>query len=195
MRVNFFVIFQRSQMPEVPSTWIATFRAPKGGGSQLDRQLSSQFPNVTLVDVSAQIAQVQGVMNQIGQAVQLLFGFTLAAGLVVLMGAMTATREARVREAALWRAMGAQRALLARVQRSELLLLGGLAGAIAGLLALGLGALLAHYVFQFAWTPKPWVPLGSMVVGALLAWAAGYWGLRGVLRRPVVQTLREAAVE
>jgi putative ABC transport system permease protein len=81
------------------------------------------------------------------------------------------------------------------VQRSELLLLGGLAGAIAGLLALGLGALLAHYVFQFAWTPKPWVPLGSMVVGALLAWAAGYWGLRGVLRRPVVQTLREAAVE
>ncbi len=195
MRVNFFVIFQRSQMPEVPSTWIATFRAPKGGAAQLDRQLSSQFPNVTLVDVSAQIAQVQGVMNQIGQAVQLLFGFTLAAGLVVLMGAMTATREARVREAALWRAMGAQRSLLARVQRSELLLLGGLAGGIAGLLALGLGALLAHYVFQFEWTPKPWVPLGTLVVGALLAWAAGYLGLRGVLRRPVVQTLREAAAE
>jgi putative ABC transport system permease protein len=31
------------------------------------------------------------------------------------------------------------------------------------------------------------------VVGALLALAAGWWGLRDVLRRPVVQTLRQAS--
>jgi putative ABC transport system permease protein len=35
--------------------------------------------------------------------------------------------------------------------------------------------------------------LAGAVAGALLAWLAGYWGLRGVLRQPVVQTLREAA--
>lgn len=197
MRVNFFVIFQRAQMPEVPSTWIATFRAPKvtAAAAQLDRQLAASFPNVTLVDVSAQIAQVQGVLNQVSQAVQLLFAFTLAAGLVVLVGAMTATREARMREAAVWRAIGADSGLLARVQRTELLLLGGLAGLLAGVLALGIGALLAREVFQFSWSPKPWVPLGVLLGGALLAWSAGWWGLRGVLTRPVVQTLREASAE
>ncbi len=197
MRVNFFVIFQRAQMPEVPSTWIATYRAPKpeGAAAQLDRRLAASFPNATLVDVSAQIAQVQGVLNQVSQAVQLLFSFTLAAGLVVLIGAMTATREARMREAAVWRAIGADSGLLARVQRAELLLLGGLAGLLAGLLALGIGALLAREVFQFSWTPQPWVPLGVLLGGALLAWAAGWWGLRGVLTRPVVQTLREASAE
>lgn len=194
MRVNFFVIFEREAMPEVPSTWIATFRAPPAERG-LDRELAVRFPNLTLVDVSAQIAQVQGVMDQVAQAVQLLFVFTLAAGLVVLVGAMTATREARIREAAIWRAMGAGRALLARVQRGELLLLGGLAGAMAGLLALGVGALLAGQVFQFSWTPKPWVPLVVLGLGALLAWGAGWWGLRGVLRRPVAQTLREASAE
>jgi putative ABC transport system permease protein len=36
------------------------------------------------------------------------------------------------------------------------------------------------------------VPLAGALAGALLAWLAGYWGLRGVLRQPVVQTLREA---
>lgn len=197
MRVNFFVIFQRAQMPEVPSTWIATFRAPRDAhaAAQLDRRLAANFPNATLVDVSAQIAQVQGVLNQIGQAVQLLFAFTLAAGLVVLVGAMTATREARTREAAVWRAIGADAQLLARVQRSELLLLGALAGGLAGLLSLGVGALLAKQVFEFAWTPQPWVPLGVLLGGALLAWGAGWWGLRGVLTRPVVQTLREASAE
>jgi putative ABC transport system permease protein len=33
----------------------------------------------------------------------------------------------------------------------------------------------------------------GIVGGALLAWGAGWWGLREVLRRPVVQTLRMAA--
>jgi putative ABC transport system permease protein len=30
-------------------------------------------------------------------------------------------------------------------------------------------------------------------VGGVLALAAGWWGLRGVLRRPVMETLRRAA--
>ncbi|MBN8506380.1 MAG: ABC transporter permease, partial [Burkholderiales bacterium] len=85
--------------------------------------------------------------------------------------------------------------LLARVQRVELLSLGLLAGLLAGLIAVGLGAVLASQVFQFSWQPKPWVPLATLLGGALLAWGAGWWGLRGVLTRPVVQTLREASAE
>ncbi|WP_374436536.1 ABC transporter permease [Inhella sp.] len=199
MRVNFFVIFQRSQSPqasqqlELPSTWIATYRAP--ADKTLDRQLAARFPNATLIDVSAQISQVQGVLEQVANAVQLLFLFTLAAGLVVLVGALTATREARLRDVALMRALGASGALLARVQRAELLGLGLLSGVLAGGLALGIGALLAVQVFEFSWRPQPWVPLGTALAGALLAGAAGYWGLRGVLRRPVVQTLRAATQE
>ncbi|WP_374657525.1 ABC transporter permease [Inhella sp.] len=194
MRVNFFVIFERAEMPEVPSTWIATFRA-SGSNTQLDRRLASEFPNATLVDVSEQIGQLQRVLDQVAQAVEILFSFTLAAGLVVLMGAMTATREARLREAAVWRAVGAGSGLLARVQRVELLSLGLLAGLLAGVIAVGLGAVLASQVFQFSWAPKPWVPLATLMGGALLAWGAGWWGLRGVLTRPVVQTLREASAE
>jgi putative ABC transport system permease protein len=38
-----------------------------------------------------------------------------------------------------------------------------------------------------------WVPLLGSLSGAVLSLAAGWWGLRDVLRRPVVQTLRRAA--
>jgi putative ABC transport system permease protein len=48
-------------------------------------------------------------------------------------------------------------------------------------------------VFDFAWTAAPWVPLAGRLAGAVLALAAGWWGLRDVLRRPVVETLRRAA--
>lgn len=190
MRVNFFVLFPRAAMPELPSTYIAAFRAPKGG--ELDRQLSHDFPNITNVDVSAQIQQVQQVLDQVIQAVQFLFAFTLATGLVVLLGAVSSTRESRIREFGLMRALGASKQLLAQVQRAELLGVGALAGALAGLVALALGSLLARYVFEFDWGGSPWVPLASAALGALLAQAAGWWSLRGVLQRPVMVTLREA---
>jgi putative ABC transport system permease protein len=53
--------------------------------------------------------------------------------------------------------------------------------------------LLARQVFEFAWSPSPWVPLAGTVAGAALALAAGAWSLREVLRRPVMDTLRQAA--
>jgi putative ABC transport system permease protein len=193
MRVNFFVLFEAANLPDLPSTQIAAFRLP--AGAKLDRQLARQFPNLTVIDVSAQLNQVQGVLDQVIQAVQFLFGFTLATGLVVLLAAVGSTREARTREFALMRALGAPSSLLAQVQRAELLGVGALAGFLAGGVALVLAALLARYVFEFDWQIKPWVPFVGAVCGALLAWSAGLWSLRGVLQRPVVQTLREAQAE
>jgi len=192
MRVNFFVLFPRAAMPaELPVTWISAFRAPPQRG--FDSALSRAFPNVTNVDVSASIAQVQRVLDQVIRAVEFLFGFTLATGLVVLFAAVTATREARSREYALMRAMGARRSLLAAVQRAELLGVGALAGFLASLVAVAVGWLLARYAFEFSWNPTPWVPLAGTAAGALLAWGAGWWGLRGVLRKPVVESLRSSA--
>ena len=155
--------------------------------------LAHDFPNVTAIDVSASIAQIQGVLDQVVRAVEFLFGFTLATGLVVLFAAVTATREARAREFAVMRAMGASARLLAQVQRAELLGVGALAGVLASLAAVAVGWALARYVFEFRWGASPLVPLAGGLTGALLALAAGWWGLREVLRRPVVETLRRAA--
>jgi putative ABC transport system permease protein len=193
MRVNFFVIFPVAQMPGLPATVITAFRAPEVAG--FDNALSRDFPNITNVDVSAQIDQVQRVLGQVIRAVEFLFAFTLAAGLVVLFAAVTATREARAKEFAVMRALGAGRALLSRVQRAELAGVGALAGVLASIAAVVVGWALAHYAFEFRWTASPWVPLAGGVAGALLALMAGWWGLRDVLRRPVVETLRRATSE
>ncbi len=190
MRVNFFVMFPRSAMPDLPATYIAALRAPATPG--FDAALAHDYPNITNVDVSAQIGQVQRVLDQVIQAVEFLFGFTLCAGLLVLFAAVSATREARAREFALLRAMGASSALLRQVQRAELLGVGALAGALASAAALAVGWALAREVFGFQWNPPLWVPLFGSAAGALLAQGAGWWSLREVLRRPVSETLRQA---
>ncbi len=204
MRANFFVMYPVSRLVtgagfDVPTTYIAAFRAPQRVATAdkpvptFDNQLISRFPNVTSVDMGATLNQVQSVLGQVVSAVEFLFLFTLAAGLVVLFAAVTATREERAREYAVLRALGASNHLLAKVQRAELAGVGALAGFLASGVAMAMGWGLARFAFEFEWTASPWVPVLGAVVGALLALAAGWWGLRDVLRRPVVQTLRQAS--
>ena len=190
MRANFFVMFPVDHLADVPATYMASFRAPETPG--FDNRLVRAFPNVTNVDMSSTINQVQRVLDQVIRAVEFLFGFALLAGLIVLFAAVTATREERAREFAIMRAVGARASLLRQVQRAELLGVGLLAGLLASCVAVAVGWLLARHVFDFSWTVRPWVPLAGSLVGALLALTAGWWGLREVLQRPVVQTLRRA---
>jgi putative ABC transport system permease protein len=199
LRVNFFVIFPMAQMPELPISFISAFRAPDAPPPQVDgrrpsfdNQLVRQFPNITNVDMSATIAQVQRVLDQVIRAVEFLFGFTLIAGLVVLFAAVTATREERTREFAIMLALGGRASLLRQVQRAELAGVGLLAGLLASLVASLVGWALARYVFDFAWTASPLVLVAGSLAGAALALAAGWWGLRSVLTTPVVETLRHA---
>ena len=191
MRANFFAMYPVSHLDGVPTTYMTAFKAP--GQAGFDNALVRQFPNVTNVDMTTTIAQVQRVLDQVIRAVEFLFGFTLAAGLVVLFAAVTATREERAREFAIMRAVGARGSLLRQVQRAELAGVGLLAGFLASCVAAAVGWALAHYVFEFEWTVSLWVPLLGALAGAVLALAAGWWGLRDVLRRPVVETLRQAA--
>ena len=191
MRANFFVMYPVQQLEGVAITYLAAYRAPEVQG--FDNALVRQFPNITNVDMASTINQVQRVLDQVIRAVEFLFAFTLAAGLVVLFAAVTATREERAREFAIMRAVGARASLLRQVQRAELVGVGLLAGFLASAVAVGVGWGLARYVFDFAWTASPWVPLGGALAGAVLALMAGWWGLREVLRRPVVETLRRAA--
>jgi putative ABC transport system permease protein len=149
-----------------------------------------QLPDVPL---SATLTQVQKVLDQVIRAVEFLFAFTLLAGLLVLMAAVTSTREERKREFAIMRALGATGRLLSQVQTVELMGVGLLAGFLASSVAVGVGWGLARFVFEFDWTASLWVPLAGSLTGAMLAWVAGWWGLSEVLRQPVSQTLRQAA--
>ncbi|GGH59252.1 inner membrane transport permease [Comamonas phosphati] len=219
MRANFFVIYPVQHLDNVAVSYLAAYRAPEiwppgspaargplppegvpsilgrpgDGSTSFDNALVREFPNITNVDLSSTLAQVQRVMDQVIRAVEFLFGFTLAAGLVVLFAAVTATREERAREYAIMRAVGARASLLRRVQSAELAGVGLMAGFLASCVALAVGWALARWVFDFSWNVLWWVPLVGALAGAVLAWLAGWWALREVLYRPVMTTLRQAA--
>ncbi|UGQ45258.1 ABC transporter permease [Massilia endophytica] len=191
MRVNFFVIINPAAMADTPQTWITSFHLPKqsaGTGNALSRD----FPNLTVVDVGSVLRQIQAVLDQVIQAVEFLFAFTLASGVLVLYAALMGSQDERTREAGLLRALGATRRQLSQAQLIEFLLVGSLAGGLAASGAAAMGWGLATYQFKFEWAFTPGVWLAGLAAGALCAIAGGWLGLRNVLRQPPLQTLREA---
>lgn len=190
MKVNFFMILSPQALAGQPQTLITAYRQP--AGRAVDAELVKQFPNLTVFDTGNIVRQVQTMIDQVVSAVQVLFVLTLAAGVVVLWGALASSRDERVREAALMRALGASRRQLAGSQLLELAMSGALAGLLAALGSIAIGWALAEQVFRFAYEPQ-WLalPIGA-AFGALLSLAAGWLSLRAVLSAPPLASLRDA---
>jgi putative ABC transport system permease protein len=119
-----------------------------GEQKALVTELIRQFPSVTAIDVGAIVGQVRSLVGQVSMAVQGIFVFTLIAGVVVLVAALQSQKAERRREIAILKSLGAGRAELQRRIWGEFLLLGGLAGLLAGLLALTAGNLFGYYLFD-----------------------------------------------
>ncbi|MDN4052589.1 FtsX-like permease family protein [Massilia sp. YIM B02763] len=191
MRANFFVIINPAAMRDAPTTYMTAFHLP-ARGIGLANSLTRAFPNLTVIDVSGIIRQLQDVLDQVVVAVEFLFLFTLASGVLVLYAALMGSQAERTREAGLLRALGATRSQLAQAQRIEFALVGGLSGLLAATGAAALGWALAEYQFKFPWHVEPQVWIAGLVAGAACALVGGWLGLRNVLRQPPLQTLREA---
>ena len=190
MKVNFFMVLSPKLLGSAPQTLITAYHQP--AGSDADQQLVRRFPNLTVFDTGNIVRQVQAMLEQVVRAVQFLFVLTLIAGMIVLYGALAASRDERVREAGLMRALGASRAQLSSAQVWELVLSGGLAGLLSSAGAVAVGATLATQVFQFEYAINLWaIPLG-VAVGAVISVVAGWFGLRAVLATPPLVTLRNA---
>lgn len=191
MRVNFFVIINPKAMSDTAQTWITAFHLPAARADFVNR-LTRDFPNLTVVDVGMMVRQVQSVLDQVTGAVQFLFVFTLASGVLVLYAALLGTQDERVREAALLRALGATRRQLSLAQWIEFSLCGGLAGLLAAAGASATGWALAHFIFEFDWIFDARVWLLGAGAGIMCAVAGGWFGLRKVVTQSPLSSLREA---
>jgi putative ABC transport system permease protein len=191
MRANFFIIMPSRLLDAQPRSFITAFHLPTGKGA-LATDLVREMPNLTVLDMSAIFRQVQAVLDQVIAAIEFLFLFTLAAGLLVLYAALAATFDERVREAGLLRALGASRQQLSRAQTAEMICLGALAGLLAAGAAAAVGWALAKFAFEFDYAVAPWVFVLGIAGGIVCALTGGWLGLRKVLSSPPLATLREA---
>jgi putative ABC transport system permease protein len=187
---NFFVIADPALLEGQPASWITSFHLP-ASREDVVTGLVKRFPNVSVIDLTAMMEQFRRITDQVSRAVEFVFLFAIAAGLVVLFAAIASTQDERVFEAAVLRTLGASRRQLAVMQLAEFLAIGLLAGAVASAGAVVLSMALSERVlgvpYEFHWT----LPIVGLLAGGAGVALAGLLGTRRAVAAPPMRTLRE----
>jgi putative ABC transport system permease protein len=189
MRVNFFVIMPPSLLNQSPQSWITSYYQDSNRDN-LDFRLSQAYPNLTVVDVTASMQQIQDVLNKLTAALSLLFAFTVIAAILVLIAAISATQDERFRNAALLKALGASRQVLARIANIELLIIGAVAGSLAGIAAAAAAWALGRYVLEIEFNAFIQALLMGLGFGITSCLLAGYRFQKKIQSTTAIECLR-----
>ena len=189
---NFFVIASPGVLDGYPASYITSFHLPPGNESVVNG-LVKRFPNLSVIDISAIMVQVRSITDQVANAVEFVFLFALASGLVVLYAAIASTQDERIFEGAIMRTLGARRRQLVIVQLAEFIAIGFLSGLVAAGGAVALAMVLSDTVLNVPYDFNPWVPIAGLLAGTIGVAIAGLLGTRSTVNSPPLQTIRGVA--
>ncbi|WP_419828008.1 ABC transporter permease [Sphingomonas sp.] len=129
--LNFAIVFSPGYVEEAPHALLAAVYAAPGRDGAIAHAVADRLPSVTLVRVGDVIAQIGDLVGQIGVAIRASAAVTIAAGIVVLAGAIAASMRERGRDAVLLKLLGATRRQVLTAQLIEFALLSLTLAAVA----------------------------------------------------------------
>ncbi|MBK8283909.1 MAG: FtsX-like permease family protein [Ahniella sp.] len=191
-RPNFFVLGSPGTLKGLSASYITTAQVNTKQEPAMNA-LVAQFPNLTVIDVGAILEQVTRIATQVTEVVEMVFLFTLAAGVLVLVAAINATQDERLREGAMLRVLGARRGQVRFAQVSEFLVIGSIAGLVAVFAANGITGSIARGVFGLDWQPDIVASVVTMLAAIALVVASGWFSTRKTIAAPPSETLRALA--
>lgn len=192
LQPNFFVIFSPAALEGVQTTFMTSFFLAEDRKLFLNEFLG-RYPTITVIEIDAIIAQVQSIIARVTQAVELVLALVLCAGALVLVASIQASRDERVKEHALLRALGGERRLIRGALIAEFAALGFFAGIVAVIGAEATVYVLQTQIFETGYEIHPWVWLLGPVLGAALIALIGILGTRRLIDTPPMMVLRDLA--
>ena len=191
----FYFVFPDAVLEKAPQTIFTALRVEPAEMAALQNRVVKTLPNVTVLDVSQSIRQIAGALTRFSEAIRFFTLFSMAAGILLVISSVIATRSARIREAVYYKILGARGRFVLYVFSLENVLIGG-ASAVGGLL-------LAHLIswvvcttyFDIGYHLYPAVSLVGLVVGILTVVIVGLSASGSIMRRKPIQFLRAHAAE
>jgi putative ABC transport system permease protein len=188
--INFSLIFAPGFLEGAPQTEIATAYAPPSAEPAVERVVNQHFPGVTMISVREALKTVDTLIGEIGTAVRLTAGIALAAGTLVLAGAVAAGERRRIYDAVVLKVLGATRGTVMRVFLIE----HGLLGLMAAGIAIALGTLAAWAVIvpvmEINWRFSPLAVAGVAAIAAVITLGFGLIGAWRALGQRAAPLLR-----
>ena len=154
------------------------------------RAVGERFANVTAIRVKEALEAVNALIGQISNAIRVIAGVGLVAGVLVLASAVAAGQQSRRRDAVVLKVLGATRQNVLATYLWEF----GALGLGTVLIAAGIGAGAAYFVItevmRMEWS-MPWAAVLLTAPAALLitliAGFAGVWQALGQKPAPLLR--------
>lgn len=188
---NFFIVFPPGPLDHAPQTWVTLARVDSAmTRGRIQRRIVERYSNVSTIDLASVQQGIDDVLDRITLGVRFTALFSLAAGALVLLGAVGGTRRQRIREGVLLKTLGATRKQVMRIALAEYVSL-GLLSAIA---SLGLATIAGWAVVDRFFDLTFRFPAGGIGAFALaivaLTVVVGLWTSRDVFARTPLEILR-----
>ena len=187
----FYFVFPESVLKDAPQTLFAALKVPQKQLGALQGRIVARFPNISVIDMTQTIAVFARLMNRLSDIIQSFSLFSMAAGLLILISAIYATRAERIVESVYYKILGAGNGFVLRVFALENLLIGSLS-AILGLILAQAGAFWVCKV-KLDIGYHPFLLSSGFMIGAavLLVMAVGLTASRSIMEKRPAVYLRE----
>lgn len=196
MGFNYTMVFSPNTLRDAPHNLAATVSLKGMADADVKERAVSKavlanFASSSVIEVRDVIGQVTTILTQIATAIAAAGSIAILSGIAVLIGAIAASRQARIYDSVILKTLGATRRQILSAQALEY----GLLAALLALVALALGLSAAWYVitqiFSFNWAPDWPVVLVTLAGGALLTLGLGIVGSLPVLAARPARALRQ----
>lgn len=191
MGFNYVMVFSPSALSSAPHSLTATITLSGNQKGAVTRSLLAAFPSASVIDTGDVLGQVRDLLDQMAAAIVAAASFTIFAGVAVLVGAISASRQTRSYDSIILKTLGATRWQILGTQALEY----GLISIVLAIISLALGMSAAWFVivqvFEFGWAPDWGVVAATLIGGAAMTLGVGLVGSLPLMALRPAEALRK----
>jgi putative ABC transport system permease protein len=190
LSINFVMIFSPGLLEHAPQVYVATARTEPRADAALERAVTDRFPNISAIRVKEVLQGIADILERLAGMVRLIASVAVAAGALVLAGAVAATHRRRIHDAVLLKVLGATRKKVLATYLVEFGVLGLVTAAVASVIGSVAAWAVVTYVMHASWSFIPAAVAATValcVAITLVAGFAGTWRALGHKAAPVLR--------
>ena len=189
----FYFVFPESVLGRAPQNIFTALRVEPARISRLQSDIVTQFPNVSVIDVTQTLTAFSKVIRKLSRIIRFFTGLSLVAGICILISSIVATRAARIREAVYFKILGATHRFVRNVFALESVMMSGVSALLALLLSHTCGWVITQYVLDIRYRPFIVVSLLLLAATVTLVTTVGSLASRAILQHKPALFLYEHA--
>jgi putative ABC transport system permease protein len=195
LRPFFYFVFPEHALQNAPQSIFTAVRVDQSQISALQTKIVEKFPNISVIDTTELLAIFTGIVTKLSMIIRFFAGFSIVAGILIILSSILATRYARIQEAVFYKILGARKNFVVKVFVLENLILGMTSAILALLISQAGSWLICLKVMNISFKPFIFESFILIAATVLLVVTVGLLPSISILRKKPVVFLREQTQE